>query len=228
MAYWLLSKVIWGYAALPFHILDHMMVTYLSRSARDCSCTKPRACINSWTVTPDPVHSGVCREMVCLPPRAPRYDQHLRYRSSKMMRITQNNHAVPQEINMMFIPCFGLNVQEVPLVSSGHEAHTGVLFNEFHAFFNVLYLFFACAEEQSKPINQIYILSDYCGSLYENEKACLLYTWESEYAMYTFPFTDLVHRQLLAKQFFWLLPDTAISPSLRLVPSTEKTPTAEE
>lgn len=107
MAYWLLSKVIWGYAALPFHILDHMMVTYLSRSARDCSCTKPRACINSWTVTPDPVHSGVCREMVCLPPRAPRYDQHLRYRSSKMMRITQNNHAVPQEINMMLYPVLG-------------------------------------------------------------------------------------------------------------------------
>lgn len=153
---------------LPFHILDHMMVTYLSRSARDCSCTKPMACMSSWTVTPDPVQSGVCREMVCLPPRAPRYDQHLQYWPSKMIRITQNNNHASQEINLVFIPCFGLNVQVVPLVSSGNEAHTGVLFNEFHAFLNVLHVCIACAEEQSKPDNKIDLFGDSCGTVYEN------------------------------------------------------------
>jgi len=32
------------------------------------------------------------------------------------------------------------------------------------------------AEQQSKPNNKIYLVGDTCGTVYENEKACLLYT----------------------------------------------------
>ncbi len=48
------------------------------------------------------------------------------------------------KMNLMAIPCFGLNIQVVPLVSSGHEAHTSVMFDELHAFLNVLHVFLAC------------------------------------------------------------------------------------
>lgn len=60
----------------------HIIVTYWSRSERDCSCTKPRACINSWAATPDHMQPGVCSDRVWLPPVCPRNDQQLVVRNT--------------------------------------------------------------------------------------------------------------------------------------------------
>lgn len=38
--------------SMPSWIFDLTMVTWLSRSARDCSCQKPTACISSWQAIP--------------------------------------------------------------------------------------------------------------------------------------------------------------------------------
>lgn len=63
----------------------HIIVTYWSRSERDCSCTKPRACINSWAATPDHMQPGVCSDRVWLPPVCPKNDQQLAVRNRSDM-----------------------------------------------------------------------------------------------------------------------------------------------
>lgn len=70
------KNIIW-FSFQPAMMFFHIMVTYWSRSERDCSCTKPRACINSWAATPDHMQPGVCSDRVWLPPVCPRNDQQL-------------------------------------------------------------------------------------------------------------------------------------------------------
>lgn len=88
-----------------------------------------------------------------------------------------------QKWNIVFVPWFGLNVQVVTLVCSGHKAHTGIVFNLGHASLNVLHVYITLAEEQMKQKNKLsgfsffhwmynvkalYKMSSYCT----REKVC--------------------------------------------------------
>lgn len=76
-----MTEQVW-FSSQPGMMFFHIMVTYWSRSERDCSCTKPRACINSWAATPDHMQPGVCSDRVWLPPVCPRNDQQLVVRNT--------------------------------------------------------------------------------------------------------------------------------------------------